>query len=71
LEDLQGALNDYDRAIQLDPTRVKTYYNRGITRAYWGDRQGAREDLQAAAELFRRQDRDWDYQRTLEKIEEI
>jgi tetratricopeptide (TPR) repeat protein len=70
LEDLQGALSDFDRSIQLDSTRPKAYYNR-IVNAYLGNRQGAAEDLQIAAELYRQQGRDWDYQRILEKIQEL
>jgi tetratricopeptide (TPR) repeat protein len=71
LEDLQGALSDYDRSIQLDSTRPKAFYNRGLVCAYLGNREGARQDLQTAAELFRQQDREWDYQRTLEKVHEV
>jgi tetratricopeptide (TPR) repeat protein len=71
LDDKQGALVDYDRSIQLDSTYAKAYYNRGIVRASLDDRHGARKDLQTAAELFRQQRKDWDYQSTLEKIQEI
>jgi tetratricopeptide (TPR) repeat protein len=71
LEDRQGALRDYSRAIQLDPTYAKAYYNRGLVSAYLGDREGAHEDLHAAAELFLQQGREWDRDRTLEKIQEL
>ena len=54
-----------------DPTYAKAYYNRGLVSAYLGDRQGAQEDLHAAAELFLQQGRDWDRERTLEKIQEL
>jgi hypothetical protein len=55
----------------MDSTRGKAYYNRGLVRAYLGDRQGARADLQTSAELYRQQGRDWDYQRILERMQEI
>ena len=43
--DLPGALGDLERAVRLMPTYTQARYQRGLTRARAGDREGAREDL--------------------------
>ena len=68
LSDLQGALSDYNLSLRINSTYAKAYYNRGLVRADLSDRQGAKKDLRTAADLFREQDQDWDYQNTLEKM---
>src|SRR4051812_25048292 len=50
--DTLGALQVYDEALRLDPTAATAYGNRGVVRAHLGDRAGAAEDLQRAAQLF-------------------
>ena len=49
--DREGALADYNCAIQLDPNYAKAYGNRGLLRDRLGDRQGALSDYDRAIEL--------------------
>ena len=42
--DLDGALADYDKALELDPKNLKTCYRRGLVRQTKGDLQGALAD---------------------------
>jgi regulator of sirC expression with transglutaminase-like and TPR domain len=51
--DSQGALDDYNQAIRLNPQDVRAHHNRGRIRANLGDREGALEDLRRAADLYR------------------
>ena len=50
--DYVGAIEYYDRAVQCDPTFARAYGNRGLVRSNLGDRRGAIQDWQKAAELF-------------------
>jgi tetratricopeptide (TPR) repeat protein len=49
--DLNGAIGDFSRAIELDPKSVSAVYNRGIARLQKGDYDGAIGDLTRAIEL--------------------
>jgi len=49
--DLDGALADYSRAIELDPKYAPAYYNRGIAKNAKGDLDGAIADYNRAVEL--------------------
>ncbi len=58
LEDYNGAIEDFDRAIEIKPTDVmdysnwiKNFYNRGVTKFYLNDLEGACSDWKAALEL--------------------
>ncbi len=46
--DHRGAIADYTRALQLDPTNPDLYYNRGVSRAAIGENQGAIADYTEA-----------------------
>jgi serine/threonine-protein kinase len=48
LGDVQGAIEDFNVAIQIDPQDADPYYNRGISRSDLGDKQGAIEDFNQA-----------------------
>jgi protein O-mannosyl-transferase len=50
-QDMQGALNDFSRAIELNPAYTMAYNNRGIIRGSLQDFEGALEDFNKAAEL--------------------
>lgn len=43
--DLQAALNEFEQALKLDPTRWRALHNRGYCRAATGDLKGALEDF--------------------------
>jgi len=49
--DLEGALADYNQAIQLDPELAVAYVNRGLVRRRLGDVQGALSDYNSAINL--------------------
>jgi tetratricopeptide (TPR) repeat protein len=47
-----GATEDFDRAIDLDPTSADAYFSRGTVRFRLDDQQGATDDLHQAADLY-------------------
>ncbi len=49
--DIQGAIDDYTKAIEIDPKYVDAYNNRGNARSTLGDKQGAIADYNKAIEL--------------------
>ena len=49
--DLDGAIADYTRAIELDPKYASAYHNRGIAKSDKGDLDGAIADYSGAIEL--------------------
>jgi tetratricopeptide (TPR) repeat protein len=50
--DYQGALNDYNRAIQINPRNANAYYNRGLLKATkFQDPQGALADYDRAIKI--------------------
>jgi tetratricopeptide (TPR) repeat protein/S1-C subfamily serine protease len=51
LKDNQGAISDYNRAIQLNPNYSLVYNNRGVLKAYLKDNQGAISDYNRAIQL--------------------
>ena len=48
LEDYEGAIADYDRAIELKPKFAEAYYNRGVAKGFLGDHEGAIADFALA-----------------------
>ena len=46
-----AALNDYDRAIEINPTFAQAYYNRGILRLRMNDPLNACEDFKKVKSL--------------------
>ncbi|AFY58176.1 trypsin-like serine protease with C-terminal PDZ domain [Rivularia sp. PCC 7116] len=55
----------------IDAKFAKVYYQRGLTRIKLKDNQGARKDLQIAAELYNREGKKNEYQQALAKIKEL
>ncbi|MHC5724876.1 MAG: tetratricopeptide repeat protein, partial [Nostoc sp.] len=52
LGDYEGAITDFDQALQISPRDAEIYNNRGNAHSHLGDRQGAMEDYQKATELL-------------------
>jgi Flp pilus assembly protein TadD len=48
---LDGALADYNRAIELSPTTAGPYINRGILKKKLGDTKGSSADFSRAVQL--------------------
>jgi tetratricopeptide (TPR) repeat protein len=55
LKDYPKAIADFDKAIAIDHEDADAYKNRGLAYFQTGDIQQAKQDLQAAAQLFRQQ----------------
>jgi tetratricopeptide (TPR) repeat protein len=68
--DNKGAISDFDRAIKLNPQDAETYCNRGAVKLALGDKKGGIGDLTKGAELFRKNERIEDYQKTMEFIQQ-
>ncbi|MFM6202266.1 MAG: tetratricopeptide repeat protein, partial [Dolichospermum sp.] len=61
----KAAISDYNQAIQINPNYAQAYGNRGLAKSALGDKQGAIEDLQKAAQLFKAQNKTADYERAM------
>ncbi|HEY9705226.1 MAG TPA: tetratricopeptide repeat protein, partial [Allocoleopsis sp.] len=68
LGDKKGALNDYSQAININQNYAKAYYNRAGVKMNLKDKKGAIADLTKAAELFKDQGNESNYQEAINKI---
>jgi len=50
-KDSKGAIEDYSKAIELNPNYAEAYANRGCAKEELGDKEGAIADWQKAADL--------------------
>ncbi|WP_163460233.1 tetratricopeptide repeat protein, partial [Escherichia coli] len=51
MEDATGAIEDYTKAIELNPNNANIYYNRGVEKEKLKDFQGALADYNKALVL--------------------
>jgi Flp pilus assembly protein TadD len=51
MEKFQKAIDEYTRAIAINPKDADAFYNRGVAKTMVGDRTGAQQDWRKAAEL--------------------
>jgi len=51
LDDKAGAISDYTRSLQIDPSDKVSYYNRGLIKSNQGDRRGAIADFNKAIQI--------------------
>jgi tetratricopeptide (TPR) repeat protein len=70
-QDYLSAMDNLDRALQLQTDYPEAYGMRGEIRQQLGDREGGIEDLQKAAKLFFNQKDYLQYQKVLQKIQEV
>jgi len=49
--DYQGAMKEFDKAVEINPKYVDAYYSRGMAKAKLGDDRGAIEDYNKAIEI--------------------
>ena len=71
LQDWQGAISDYTRAIKINPKLAIAYGARGLIQFKLGDKQSAINDLQTAKILFEQQGNKKLYQVTIDQINKI
>jgi tetratricopeptide (TPR) repeat protein/S1-C subfamily serine protease len=71
LGDKKGAIDDYNKAIRINPQSAETYMNRGVIKYELGDRKGAIADLNIAARLFKAQNNQGLYDRTMSLIQQL
>jgi tetratricopeptide (TPR) repeat protein len=67
----QGAIDDFNLAIKINPNYANAYIARGIVRDDLGDKQGAIKDFQTAANIYKKEGKETDYQKVMEIIREI
>jgi len=51
LDNKAGAISDYTRSLQIDPSDKVSYYNRGLIKSNQGDRRGAIPDFNKAIQI--------------------
>jgi len=51
LQDYKGEIQDYNKAIEIDPNHAFAYYNRGLTKILLGQKDNGCLDLSKAGEL--------------------
>ncbi|MFM6200901.1 MAG: hypothetical protein ACKPE1_17480 [Dolichospermum sp.] len=66
-----GNIDDYNLAIKFNPNLAQAYGNRGFAKAQSGDNQGAREDLQQAAQLFKAQGNNAGYEKAMDLLKQL
>jgi tetratricopeptide (TPR) repeat protein len=72
LNNIQGALADYNQAIQLEPTNALAYYNRGVVKyVFLKDKPGAIADYRKAAELAQQQGKQQLYESLMNQIKKL
>ncbi len=69
-KDFQGAIEQYNQAIDNYPQYAEAYTNRAIAKAQLGDESGAIADLEQAATLFRQQGNTQAYQQIQQVLQQ-
>ena len=57
--DYQGAIADYNKALEINPQNALNYLNRGIARELVNDLQGACDDWRKAGDLGDERSAEW------------
>ena len=59
MQDWKGAINDFDKAIRINPSYSEAWRNRGIVKETVGDMQGACIDWKTAGILGQDEAKQW------------
>ncbi len=68
---VEEAISSYQRAIEINPNYADAYYNCGLVYENLGKKDLAREYWQKAAEIYKKQEKNQDYQDTINLIENL
>ena len=71
LENYDGAIADYNAALDLNPELAGAYGGRGLARYRSGETTAGAQDLLQAARLYRAQDRPGEFYSTLRVIQQL
>ncbi len=69
LRDKQGAISDFNTAIRINPQFGQAYFLRGYIKYDLGDKKGTIEDLKIAAQLFKSQNNQELYNKTIDLLQ--
>jgi tetratricopeptide (TPR) repeat protein len=71
LGDVLGEIEDYNRALRLDPDFADAYLNRGLARLRLGNRREALVDFRKAAALFAQRGDEVMHQQILDLMQKV
>ena len=71
LGDLNGALRDVNKAIELKPDAAEDYFKRGAIQATTGDREAAAQDMEKAADLYIQQGQTDNHRNVIAMMEQL
>ncbi|MEL6940028.1 MAG: tetratricopeptide repeat protein, partial [Cyanobacteria bacterium J06598_1] len=71
LQDLNGALSDIDKALELKPDDPTNLYQRGLIKVTLNDKAGGYEDMQKSADIYAKEGRTESYKTVLATMEEV
>ncbi|MEL6553200.1 MAG: tetratricopeptide repeat protein [Cyanobacteria bacterium J06621_11] len=71
LQDLNGALADLNKALELSPDDAPDLYKRGLIKSSLGDKAGAQEDMRRAADIYLQQGRTDSHKNVIETMEQL
>ena len=71
IQDIEGALADINKAIELKSDAPEDYYKRGLIKVALDDREGGAEDLRKASDLYVQQGRTDSHQQVLAMMQQL